>query len=252
MAINKDNPFLKQAVDSILNQSYSKFEFIIIANGCSNELWEELNTYHDNRIKLHRLEMGGFAFSLNYGISVSSGKYIARMDADDISTSDRILTQVTYLESHPSISLISCACDFIDEENHIMTNRIFKIVEDDEQIRRALPYRNPILHAAMMVRRELLINVGGYKYGHMSEDHELYIRLARDCNIKFFNLNKVLYHYRRHADQATSIEKAKNNYYEIAAFLFSEFLRTKNIKYIIGILRVSPFVRKLYNWIKRR
>lgn len=252
MAINSDNEYLEQAINSILTQSYDNFEFIIVANGCADSLWEKLKKFDDDRIKLHRLTLTGFVFALNYGISVSLGKYIARMDADDISFPDRIAIQVDYLESNPSITLVSTACQFINESNKILENRKFKIVVENKDIRSHLPFRNPILHAAMMVRKEALIKVGGYKYGLMSEDHELFLRMARDKTVIFANLDKVLYLYRRHKNQNTDLSKAKANYYEISAFLFSEFLRTKNYKFIIGILRVHPMLRKIFYWIKRK
>ncbi|EJB5573592.1 glycosyltransferase [Citrobacter sp. Cf039] len=252
MAINADNEFLDQAIGSILAQSYEDFEFIIIANGCTDNLWHKLKTFDDNRIKLHRVNLAGFVFALNYGINISVGKYIARMDADDISLPDRIATQVDYLESNPLVTLVSTACQFIDENDNVIESRKFKIVVDNINIRKSLPFRNPILHAAMMVRKDALVKIGGYKYGFMSEDHELFLRMARDNSVVFSNINKVLYLYRRHKNQNTDLSKAKNNYYEISAFLFSYFLRTKNYKFIIGMLRVHPLLRKIFYWIKRK
>lgn len=96
------------------------------------------------------------------------------------------------------------------------------------------------------------MSVGGYKYGLMSEDHELFIRLARDNKIIFMNMVERLYSYRRHELQITDLSKSKENYCQISAFLFSEFLLTHNYKYLLGILRVHPYIRTIYSLIKRR
>lgn len=250
MAINKDNSFLDKAIQSILDQTFKDFEFIIIANGCDDDLWLKLNDINDVRVVLHRLTLGGFAFALNYGISVSRGKYIARMDADDIAHCERLDKQYRFMQEHLDIDVLGTSCSFIDELDCIIVNREFKIFTENKAIRNCLPYRNPIVHASMLIKRELLLRVGGYKYGLMSEDHELFIRLSRDSTVNFANLDTVLYFYRRHSEQVTNIKSAYNSYYEISAFLFSEFLRSKNVKYILGMLRVHPVIRKIYYLVR--
>lgn len=128
---------------------------------------------------------------------------------------------------------------------------IFLFYENDNSIRSVLPYRNPLLHPCLMIKKSLLYDLGGYKYGHMSEDHELFIRAARFPEVKFHNLNKVLFQYRRHSNQITSILNAEKNFYEICGFLFTEFLLTKNPKYILGMFIVHPSIRRLRLHIKK-
>ena len=98
LAINSDHGFLRDAINSILDQSFEDFEFIIIANNCSDELWLELNKFTDldPRIKIKRLKIGGLIFALNYGLAIAKGAYIARMDAAALSTSDLFVYQIHY------------------------------------------------------------------------------------------------------------------------------------------------------------
>lgn len=254
MAINKYTPYLHKAINSILNQSFTDFEFIIIANGCDDDLFSELKLYEqmDKRIVLHRTKLGGFAFALNYGINIAKAEYIARMDGDDICSFDRLEKQYSILNENQSISLLGTACKFIGQDDEELPNRQFKSITDNESIRNCLPYKNPIVHASIMCKKSILMSVGGYKYGLMSEDHELFIRLARDNKIIFMNMVERLYSYRRHELQITDLSKSKENYCQISAFLFSEFLLTHNYKYLLGILRVHPYIRTIYSLIKRR
>lgn len=248
MAINKKTPYLDKAIKSILNQTFSDFEFLIIANGCNDDLYFTLEEYAriDNRIVLCRTELGGFSFALNYGLNLASAEYIARMDGDDVCAAERLEKQYNVLSNNNSISLIGTACKFIGPDDEDLPNKKFKLLIDNSSIRRALPYKNPIIHASIMCKKSMLMAVGGYKYGHMSEDHELFIRLSRDESNIFMNLGEPLYCYRRHQMQITDLSKSKENYAQISAFLFSEFLLTRNIKYLLGMLRVHPYVRKFH------
>jgi hypothetical protein len=107
-----------------------------------------------------------------------------------------------------------------------------------------------MLHPALMIRRKYLINVGGYRYGHMSEDHELFIRLSRDKDLQFENLEDLLFSYRRHADQITNIKHAHKHFSEITGFLITEFLLSGNPKYIIGSIAIFPWIRRMRMLLK--
>jgi len=191
--------------------------------------------------------LGGLANALNFGICQVRGKYIARMDADDISLPSRLKTQYDFLENHPNIVLVGCDSKLIDASGNVLKQK-FKFYQDNYSIRRMLPIRNTILHPAIMVRTELMLAMGGYKYGNMSEDHELFIRISRSNSNEFHNINKILFCYRRHPNQITDISRARKNFCEISGFLFTEFLLTLNFKYILGMCVVSPFGRRILNY----
>lgn len=245
LALNSIDIFTDKAIKSIINQDFTDFEFIIITNNASLELKDKINDYAclDERIKLFHLPFSGLANALNVGLVYAKGQYVARMDSDDISSLDRFSNQIKYLIENPDISVLGCRAILIDENDDKIGD--FPFYENDNSIRSVLPYRNPLLHPCLMIKKSLLYDLGGYKYGHMSEDHELFIRAARFPEVKFHNLNRVLFQYRRHSNQITSILNAEKNFYEICGFLFTEFLLTKNPKYILGMLIVNPSIRRL-------
>lgn len=250
MAVNRLDKFLDEAINSILAQSLRDFEFIIVANNCDDDLWEYLHGFNDSRIRLFRISLGGLANALNFGICQAKGIYIARMDADDISRENRLQAQYDFMKNNPSTVLVGCDSILIDERGDMMAQK-FKFYGDDASIRKYLPIRNTILHPAIMIKTSLLLQMGGYKYGHMSEDHELFIRISRNKENLFHNLNEILFCYRRHSGQITDISRARKNFCEISGFLFTEFLLTFNVKYIFGMCVVSPFGRHVLNLSRR-
>ncbi len=102
---NTKEEWLREAIESILNQSYKDFEFIIIDDGSDKSIEPIVNSYNDARIVLIRQENLGIAKSLNYGFKISKGEYIARMDSDDISLPERFEKQVNFLDKNPQISV---------------------------------------------------------------------------------------------------------------------------------------------------
>ena len=126
MSVYNGEKYLVQAIDSILNQTYQNFEFIIIDDCSTDNSSHILQEYakKDSRIKIIKKEKNigikGFIENLNLGISIAEGKYIARMDADDISLPERFQKQVTFLENNPEIFMVGAQIDFINEKNEII------------------------------------------------------------------------------------------------------------------------------------
>lgn len=251
MAVHKHDEFLDAAILSIINQSFKDFEFIIIANSASDDCLKYLIDYSklDSRILIHSIPLPGLANALNHGLSIAKASLVARMDADDISHPDRLSHQYYYMINNPTVVIVGCKSDLIDSHDNVIG--VFPFFSDNELIRKVLPYRNPLLHPAIMMRKDVVLKVGGYRYGHMSEDHELFIRLARDPLLLFFNLDIVLFKYRRHDNQITSIRNAHKNYAEISGFLITEFILTKNPLYLVGSLAIHPLVRRIRNIVKK-
>ncbi len=250
MAVHKHDRFLDAAILSIVNQTFKEYEFIIIANAVSDDFIKILRDYSkfDSRIIVYAIPLPGLANALNHGLSIAKAPLIARMDADDISHPDRLYQQYRYMTSEPATSIVGCKSDLIDLNDNVIGE--FPFFGSNKSIRRVLPYRNPLLHPAIMLRKDAILKVGGYRYGHMSEDHELYIRMARDPLLIFCNLDIKLFMYRRHENQITSIGNAHRSYAEISGFLITEFILSKNPLYLIGSLAVHPFVRRVRKVIK--
>lgn len=123
MAVFNSEHHLNWAIESILNQTYHNFEFIIINDGSTDNCKNIILSYSDSRIKLvNNPKNLGLIHSLNTGVALSNGKYIARMDADDISYPERFQHQIDYLESNPNVDLVSCkAIVFFDSDNILGT-----------------------------------------------------------------------------------------------------------------------------------
>lgn len=247
MALNRIDGYLQDSIQSVLAQTFSDFEFLIVIDSSCPGLSERVLELGggDQRIKLITARIGGgLAFSLNLGIAEARGEYVARMDGDDVSRPERLGLQVNYLDQHPEVDVLGCRVQLIDESSRILS-RQFPYFEGNEQIRRVLPYRNPLPHPALMIRKSALIAVQGFKYGHYSEDHEMFIRMARNPKVQFHNLDCTLYEYRRHEAQITSSARMKIAYAEISGFLYTEFLLTHRPKYILGMVVVHPWIRRL-------
>lgn len=245
MPIAKIDGFLHQAIDSIKNQTYGNYTcHLLCTNSDPNDI-KKLKEFieGDDRYIIHELRLSGIAFALNYGLNLCDSKYIARMDGDDISHCTRFEKQIEFLEKNPHHALVGCKVDLIDENGNKIIQE-FKFYESNIDIRRALKYRMPLCHPALMFNAKVLMNSKGYLYGNTAEDHELYLRIAREPKCLFANLHEPLFSYRRHKNQLTNISHAKIAYYNIAGFLFTEFMISKNLIYFIGIFANHPLLRR--------
>lgn len=246
MGVNRVDPFLGLAIESILNQTFKAFEFLIVVDSGCVDVKQRISEFSagDSRVRiLESPSVGGFAFALNMGIAESRSEYIARMDSDDISLPERLEEQVRYLDENEDVDVLGCRVQLIDS-NSEKVERNYPYFQTNRQIRGVLPFRNPMMHPALMIRKSALLSVQGYKYGHTSEDHEMFIRMARNPMIGFYNMDKVLFDHRRHELQATRPGRIKVSYVEISGFLFTEFLLTHSPKYLFGMFIIHPWVRK--------
>lgn len=252
MPVSRIDKFFPVTLKSVNEQTFKDFELIVV---CDVRLAEEirclLNTF-SFKSRVIGTNLSGVSFAANLGISLATGEYIARWDSDDICDANRFDIQVKELSITEKLHVVGTAVDLIDENGLIITNQKFKFYESNEQIRSALRYRCPLLHSSLMFKREVIFKNKGYLYGHTSEDHELFIRIARDPNIIFKNLSNSKTYYRRHLGQLSDIRSNKQfAFYEISAFLLAEFLRTKHIMYLVGVIAVIPVFRQARADIRR-
>lgn len=240
MAVNKTDEFLDGAISSILCQSFTDFEFVIVCNGpfCEDVFAYIEQNYSDPRIKLFTSWIPGLANALNFGLNYCSFDYVARMDADDISHTDRFGIQLRFLETNPEYGIVGCKVKLIDEAALELPDP-FYFCQDNSDIKAKLPYLNTLCHPALMFRKKALLDVGAYKYGFHSEDHDLFIRISDETEWKFANVNQLLFSYRRHSGQLTSGKQAWRISREVSILLLLHFLRSGNPKYLMGIILVS-------------
>lgn len=251
LPINKDHGFFEDCIKSILNQKFNDFELLIIANNCSDELWMKILelSVNEDKIKPFRLELGGLTFALNYGLNIASGKYIARIDADDLCLPNRFITQIEYLEKKPSTIVLGSQFTQIDQNNNIIQQKSNLPITTQEI--RKYSYKNcPIAHPSVIFRKKEIIAIGGYKFGFYGEDYELWLRCL-DNDYQIENLDISLIYYRIHENQETDLKNLKKIFSPVSTILFYYFTQTKNHKYLLSIFTKNKYYFKTGEIIRK-
>ena len=209
MAAYNAEKYLKEAMDSILGQTYDDFELIVIDDKSSDASGQILKDYaaRDSRVVvLENQENMGLTKSLNKGLRVAKGEYIARMDADDISVPDRFEKQVAFLDSHPDHSFVSCIGRYIDEDGKEEQLRLFP--ETNEEIYAMMPKVDAVMHPGVMFRREDIRKIGDYcEDFRVVQDYDLWFR-GMAAGYKFYNIQEPLVLFRRNDSYNTRKSKA--------------------------------------------
>ena len=225
--VYKTAAFLKEAVDSMLSQTFTDFELIVL-NDCSPDNADEiLDTYNDPRIVRYKgAKNVGLGNVLNVGISMARGEYIARMDSDDISLPERLQFQVDFLDAHPEYDLVSVGMKEFGDGS-----RVHGYDNETEDIKFNALFFSPIPHASSMWRRKSFEGLLYEQEFVPSEDYHLWTR-ALIQGVKMRNLPNVLYMYRRFNGQATSSNdgskrRMANMLYIQSAFPGTEVSRVK-------------------------
>ncbi len=202
MSVFNGERFLREAIESILSQTFSDFEFIIVNDGSSDGTAAILDSYaiNDLRVHVYHQENRGAAESWNRGCSSARGKYIARMDADDIALNERLAQQIDFLEKHNEVGLLGGQLQFIDPTGNTLFNWRYPL--NDQEIRSLLFHGNAFAHPAVVMRKEIFNIVGGYrKVFADTADYDLWLRIAGRCQVA--NLAEVVLKYRIHPGQVS-------------------------------------------------
>jgi len=217
---NEPNLYIKKSVDSILNQTFSDFEFIIILDNPENKRIRSLLEAYlekDTRVLLILNKKNrGLARSLNKGLSLARGEYIARMDADDISIKYRLEKQVDFLNKNPGISLVGSAAVTINEKGQTL-NTITNPFHHQELLVHFLKGFTPCYHPTWLFRRKLLEELDGYRNLPVGQDYD-FLGRALDCNFEISNIEEPLLKYREHIQK---IGNQKN----ITQIILGEYIR---------------------------
>lgn len=217
--------YIKESIDSILNQTFSDFEFIIIDDASSDSTVSIIETYNDPRIKLIVKPINsGYTNSLNYGLSIAKGAYIARMDGDDISLPERFAKQVAFLDKNHETVLIGTCFKIINKD------KIITVPEHHDAIKLAMLNDCCIAHPTVMIRKSCLDNFSLIydTKKEPAEDYDLWTRLLTVG--KLHNLQEVLLHYRVHDSQVSHKrnEQQINTALEIKVNLLNNLSFEKN------------------------
>lgn len=236
MGVYNDSDTVEHAVNSILRQTYGDFEFIICDDCSSDGVYDQLIELSklDDRIILLRNEVNmGLANTLNKCLEYSSGEYIARMDSDDESLVERFEEQVNFLDCNPQYAFCGTRAVVFDDEGDKTTTGIFGEISFDEMFK-----RGGFVHPSVMIRRDKLLQAGGYTSNKLTkrcEDYDLWNKLYFNGE-KGYVLEKLLFRYR---ETAVNIKKRKfSHYIDRAKIAF--YWRKKHkcsTKYIIWCIR---------------
>ena len=220
-------PFLKEAGESILKQTYKNFEFIIVDDASTDETWTYLKNLKDKRIKLIKNKKNlGLAVSLNIALrqvfdpevldseartqraqtESARGDYVARMDADDISLPRRLEAQLEFMQENPDVDLCGTWAYLIDNTGKVIGEK--KFYTDDQMIKKALAIYSPIIHPTFFGRRDFFEKMGGYdKNFEYAEDYEFLLRAKN--NFKFANIPQKLFKWRLWDKRRSRVEMDK-------------------------------------------
>jgi glycosyltransferase involved in cell wall biosynthesis len=225
MAVYNGEKYLRQAVDSVLSQSFRDFEFVIIDDGSTDGSHAILQSYADadKRIRLISRPNKGLTKTLNEGLALCQCELIARMDSDDVCLPTRLEKQLAFLNAHPDVVLVGSQVEFIDPEGCAI-NLKPGIFLTHEEIDAALLRKGwPLVHPAVMMRRSAVLAIGGYDQDWLTnQDHDLFLRLAEKGRL--VNLPDVLLQYRQHF-QSISLMKSRQQGDTVEAILRKAYAR---------------------------
>ena len=188
---NRD--ILRTSIESILNQSFENFEFIICDDGCNDSTMKIIKelTKKDKRVKLIKNEKNmGLAYTLNHCIEDSNGEYIARMDADDKSALTRFEKQVEFLDNNMEYAVVASNCELFDENGIWGRRKYPEIIKKEDFL-----FNSPIAHPTVMMRKEALESVGNYRVAKdtiRAEDYDLFMNMYAN-NYKIYTIQEFLF-----------------------------------------------------------
>lgn len=220
MPLYNCSKYVEASVRSILQQSFREFEFLIIDDGSTDNSAELVSTFNDSRIILHKKHHTGLADTLNTGLKMAHGKWIARIDADDIAVKDRLRFQTGFINKNQDVDVIAGSSVYFSGNGKVEFT--VRPPTDDKSIKEMLNVHNPVNHSAVTFKKEDIIAEGGYDVSMTCfEDFELWLRL-RD-KLRFQILPEYLAFTRIRNDSMT----AAATYNKIYEVLIDNFSRLK-------------------------
>lgn len=246
--VNRNNPYLHEALRSVLEQTYTDFEFLIGANACSDEFFEELSLFStDSRIKIFRTQLPQLAFTLNYLVEQACGNWFIRMDADDVCEPNRFRRLKQMIDTG-KYDVIGSWATLIDENDRVIGQ--FRPPKETHAIRRQLLFSNPIIHPSVAYSRSFLLKMRGYLGGYVSEDLDLWMRAIRSGS-RLVNIEEPLLRYRMHTGQ---VSRSRLGYAETAAHWHRELMLEPSFYNTLGwcIATTKAVVMPLVNRFRSR
>ena len=224
MPVYNGSKFLVEAIDSILNQTFNDFEFLIIDDGSTDQSIDQIKSYDDPRIQLNVNRKNiGLSATLNKGLDLARGKYVARMDQDDISMPERIKKQFEFMEYNSDVDVFGSWLRLMGKYDGIL-----ELETDSEKIKMNLLTNVNLAHSSVMIRKSTLVkcNLNYNPTFSVAQDYDLWVRMFEYCS--FATLPEPLLRYRMHDDQS-SINLEQQNHVETNRIL-TNLLKKMGVK----------------------
>ena len=208
MPVYNGSKYLDDAIKSILNQTFQNLEFVIIDDGSTDDSLNIIKSYNDNRIRLiENKETQGQSKTLNKGINLARGTYIARVDQDDISRSDRLEKQLEFMEKNSDIDVCGSWVELMGKQSDVLN-----LETRSEEIKISLLTNQNLAHPAVMIRKSTLVKHNLYYDPKfiIANDYDLWVRMFEYCS--FANIPEPLVKHRVHHDQFSKKFGEKNSY----------------------------------------
>lgn len=225
--------FLNTCIDSILRQTYQDFEFLIIDDCSKDKSIEIINSYTDSRINfISNNKNLGLTKTLNNGIKMASGNYIARIDQDDFSRKDRFSKQINYLTKNPNVKLIGSWCNIVNQDNKFIKS--LEPPSKREKILEAFVKTNPFIHSSVIFDKRTVLNLGGYPESFVhAQDFALWYSII--INNMVYNVPEKLVTIKWHSNRATLSSHNKKFIKNESLSIYKEALKNQEISIICKI-----------------
>ncbi|WP_455210879.1 glycosyltransferase [Kaarinaea lacus] len=203
---------IDECLHSVVSQTYGHFEVIVIDDGSTDESLRLIKRWcaQDRRIKCYNQPSLGLVSALNTGLSLAKGQYIARMDADDIMLENRLQAQIDFLANHPDIDLVATQVELFPKQ--VVTPGYQKYIRWQNQcltpqdMRDEIYVESPIAHPSVMMRRNVVVELGGYRQGEFPEDYDLWLRMINH-GMRLAKVPQVLLKWRESRCRASRVDK---------------------------------------------
>jgi protein O-GlcNAc transferase len=247
MSAHNSARYLESSIKSILNQTIDDFEYIIVNDASTDGTEEILKQFDDPRIKLlPNTENLGLTKSLNKAVQLAKGKYIARMDADDISLSHRFETQLNFLDNNPDYAIVGSSYYQIDEKGRAYA--INNVLYEDADIRKELRKSNCFAHGSIMMRKSIFQKAGGYDERYaFAQDYDLWLRISEISKVA--NIREPLYCWRETRSSISVHKQKEQEYY--ANLAISEAYKRDQKKSVPEGAKIIETAKKDQLWSKK-
>ena len=210
MAAYNARNYIGESIKSILSQTFPDFELLIVDDGSVDDTLSIVAAIRDSRIRVIRnIENRGLIFTRNLMLTEARGQFLAILDSDDVALPDRLEKQIEQFNKRPDLALIGGPAYIIDEQGK-RTNEQIVVPSGTDKIKCEILFYNTFVHSSIMIKRQVFVDMGGYKNYPLAEDYDLMIRISSNHEVE--NLESPIVEYRQHSHNISKSQKENLDY----------------------------------------